>query len=111
MEWMQQSRNEAVEAWIGLTDIKNEGQYVWGSGLEKSIISKHWRNGQPNNFHRNQHCIMIKKVQNMLQLEMNDIECDKKLQFVCQRRIGRGSWMGEFISLIRIKGFNYRSLH
>ena len=44
--------------------------------------------GQPNNYHGNQNCVMMCETRDRLQPDMQDVECNRNISFVCQRRSG-----------------------
>ena len=79
--------------WIGLSDVKNEGDFVWGdSGAKISKeVESYWKEGEPNNRgdfwgHSYDHngeedCVEVAAG------KMNDRNCGAKLKFVCQYKI------------------------
>ena len=74
--------NSAV--WIGLTDIMEEGTFLWISGCPFSpeIGNVSWERGQPNNLVGNQHCAALYGAVP----KMYDMSCGIKLHSVCQKR-------------------------
>ena len=70
------------DAWIGLSDRKSEGQWVWESGNPfSSEIATHWNEGQPNNRNGREDCALIAVANS----GMNDAPCEREKKFVCQK--------------------------
>ncbi|XP_078579415.1 uncharacterized protein LOC144863758 [Branchiostoma floridae x Branchiostoma japonicum] len=68
--------------WIGLTDVDNEGQWVFEDGqtLESSGFSN-WYPGEPNDEHGREDCTEVGTSEHF----WNDIPCTGTKEFVCQR--------------------------
>ncbi|XP_078700758.1 uncharacterized protein LOC144927080 [Branchiostoma floridae x Branchiostoma belcheri] len=66
--------------WLGLTDISNEGQWVFedGQALQSSSYS-YWNPGQPNNY--DQDCAAFVTPPESL---WKDIRCGSKRGFICR---------------------------
>jgi hypothetical protein len=77
------SLNSAKEKsfWLGLTDHKAEGVFVWESDKSVAMFTD-WFNGNPDNYKGSEHCVHI-KTEN-LGREWNDINCDAKFYPLCQ---------------------------
>ena len=72
--------------WIGLTDRQAEGTFVWESGrLLGYRLATKWEPGNPDNWNGTENCVMITKSYNNV---MNDVMCDRKSTFFCQKRSG-----------------------
>ena len=56
IKWM----NTEEMYWIGLSDRKKEGLFVWGSGHALSgHVDKHWSKGQPDDYKGREDCGLI----------------------------------------------------
>lgn len=66
--------------WIGLTDNKKEGNWVFSDGTSLEKFDR-WSPGEPNNHGNNEHCAQVSTFR---YLHWNDDSCDKKYFFVCQ---------------------------
>ena len=74
---------------IGLTDLENEGTFVWGSGRPLSADgASHWKSGQPNNGGGwgEEDCVAVWDSDG----NITDQRCTTKRKSLCQRRL-RGS--------------------
>ena len=66
---------------IGLTDVKIEGTFVWESGhVLTADVETHWKSGQPNG-DTGENCVGVKDG------VMWDVSCVMALPFVCQKII------------------------
>ena len=77
--------------WIGLSDRKKEGLFVWDSGHALSgHVAKHWSKGQPDNWKGNQDCGYIWRHDGKSGISngMDDGGCTARMGFACQKRIG-----------------------
>ncbi|XP_023141772.3 low affinity immunoglobulin epsilon Fc receptor-like [Amphiprion ocellaris] len=63
--------------WIGLSDKKNEGKWLWVDGSE--LQTGFWQTGEPNN-ERNEDCAEISRTTG----EWNDVLCSSKLPWICE---------------------------
>lgn len=66
--------------WIGLSDEKVEGTFVWNDGtvLEDSSFSE-WRPGEPNDYAAREDCVQIFK-----NMGWNDMPCNWVLSYICE---------------------------
>ena len=68
--------------WIGMTFLNTQGAFTWESGHKlTSDVSAHWYPGEPNNSD-NEDCGTVGHADG----RMNDLKCDEKMKFVCQKR-------------------------
>ena len=73
---------------IGLTDMENEGTFLWESGSPLSTdVASFWKTGHPNGGQRD-NCVSVKDG------HLWDIRCNQALRFVCQKRISSESSNG-----------------
>lgn len=80
-----------IEAWIGLTDKKEENKFVWtdGSPQNPNENCTMWANEQPND-EDSQDCV---EVANGVFWPLgppqigvwNDFQCNKKLMYICEK--------------------------
>merc|ERR1711997_1168477 len=61
-----------LEPWLGLTDLKDEGTFLWSSSGQEANYTN-WKPGEPDNSGGNEHCVHYNSV-NM----WNDRQCDNK---------------------------------
>jgi len=59
--------------WIGLTDRRSEGTFIWDSD-NTEVTYSNWYKNEPNNL-RNEDCVHIRPSRNS---EWNDSKCDSK---------------------------------
>jgi len=71
-------------AWVGATDIVDEGAFVWTDGSALSF--EHWAQGEANNNGRLTDCVVLQKVSGG-SLEWRDVECDSVYPSVCQTAV------------------------
>lgn len=67
--------------WIGLNDVKSEGNFLWPDGTHVTYIK--WASNQPDNQNENDDCVrmMIDKG------AWDDTTCEHILSFVCEKEI------------------------
>jgi len=67
------------QTWIGLTDVKVEGDFVWSDGT--ALDFEQWRTQQPDNMN-NEDCVVITASGN--DFRWNDGDCQSTNGFVCK---------------------------
>ena len=90
-QWVR-SVSKELSYWIGLSDIKSEGNFIWESGRELSEdVSKFWNPNNPDNWN-NEDCAIIYAWHWVKGHDgINDRLCEDVRRFVCQRRPGERS--------------------
>ena len=78
-----------IEAWIGLSDKKEEGKFVWTDGTLPQNGCTVWADDQPND-EDGQDCVEIANGIFWLggppQIGVwNDFHCDKKIMYICEK--------------------------
>merc|ERR1712062_355447 len=59
--------------WIGLTDERREGEFVWQSDNEEVKFSN-WNKNEPNNLKDQEDCVVLRKTRSF---KWNDVRCYK----------------------------------
>jgi len=67
-------------AWIGLSDLRKENIWTWGSG--RPLKFSKWSESEPNNKGGNEYCVNAWPA---TQSSWNDNDCSKTFQGVCQK--------------------------
>ena len=67
-------------AYLGLNDLKDNGQYVWATGTPASYTN--WAPGQPDHYMNQEHCAPLSDTKTSTQ--WNDISCDAPESYLCQ---------------------------
>ncbi|CAI5766307.1 C-type lectin domain-containing protein [Podarcis lilfordi] len=70
-----------TSVWIGISDAVNEGAWQWVDGTAPT--ERFWRQGEPNNNDGVENCAVLYKEGNW-----NDIDCNLKVHFVCEKPTG-----------------------
>ena len=66
-------------AWIGLSDILQEGTFSWRDGSELSYTN--WKTNNPNNANAEQHCVWARGDDGT----WDDIVCRRTEEYICQK--------------------------
>ncbi|XP_011359933.1 mannose-binding protein C [Pteropus vampyrus] len=80
---MNAEENQAIQnvarkvAFLGFTDVKNEGQFVDLTG--RSITYLNWNDHEPNNSGSEEHCVTI-----LTDGKWNDVPCSSSFLAVCE---------------------------
>nr|KAG5703780.1 hypothetical protein BaRGS_009578 [Batillaria attramentaria] len=78
-EFVKQLARQGESAWLGGHDPESDGSWVWDvSGNSIPLQSGDWGEGEPSG---NGICLQLRKAQNYT---WDDVDCDYKLQFVCE---------------------------
>lgn len=77
------SLDKNTEYWIGLNDLKKEGEWVWVDGEESNNATVTWWPGEPNNNEGNEDCGHIRGQLRGLVL-LNDSPCSNKQPYICE---------------------------
>lgn len=67
-------------ALIGLSDLAENGKYVWATGKSASYFN--WGPGQPDRYMNSEHCVQLSDAKSSTQ--WNDIDCATQLPYLCQ---------------------------
>ncbi|CAC5377527.1 unnamed protein product [Mytilus coruscus] len=80
MDWVSSfmQSNELSRAWIDISDINEEGHWVWLDGTPLYPSEYAWLTGEPNGIHSNENCGETYGT------GWNDLDCTIKLPVVCQ---------------------------
>ena len=65
--------------WIGLNDVRKEGQYVWTDRTRSPF--RNWSPGEPNNKNNNEDCVHMTRY---WEWTWNDNICDQEMKFICK---------------------------
>lgn len=65
--------------WIGLTDVQEEGTYIWMTSRTMPEYTN-WEDGEPNNFHMNENCVEIR-----MDGTWNDDVCHSYNRYICEK--------------------------
>jgi len=70
--------DKAGKSWVGATDLKEEGSWIWSNGQKLSTKSKFWVKGGPDNQVRAEHCALYTND------GLDDRYCREKHPYVCE---------------------------
>nr|XP_039259806.1 hepatic lectin-like [Styela clava] len=71
--------------WIGLTDIEEQGSWVWLDGINADEDATDWDEHEPNNHEGREHCAQIRYGR---EGTYNDIPCSSELYYpLCERGV------------------------
>ncbi len=71
-----------AEAWLGATDEKAEGRWVWVDGTPMAFL--HWGPSQPNNKQQEEHYLMLWAAQNGQWADQPSRSTQHKPGFICE---------------------------
>ena len=66
-------------AWIGLSDVLQEGTFAWRDGSELTYTN--WKTSNPNNAGGEQHCVWARNDGQ----GWDDIVCRRTEEYICQK--------------------------
>jgi hypothetical protein len=58
-EWIAKTFGTSTEFWIGLSDERDEGKWLWVNDLD--AVYKNWATGEPDNYRKMQHHVIMNK--------------------------------------------------
>lgn len=70
----------AGDSWIGLNDLKAQGQYVWETGQPAAYLD--WAPGQPDNWMNQERCVQLTDAS--ASTRWNDLNCASSKSYFCQ---------------------------
>ena len=71
-----------VSRLLGLTDLSNEGTFVWDSDKSETEYT-YWRAGEPNNLGNNEDCVFIGHWNDLLGMTWCDMDCTYPFHGLC----------------------------
>ncbi|XP_065183597.1 secretory phospholipase A2 receptor-like isoform X1 [Sycon ciliatum] len=74
-----QVANSRLDAFIGLTDVKYEGEYVWDDG--SNVDYTFWSKGQPNDHYHHEDCVKLYQHSST----WNDVSCGSNYSYICKK--------------------------
>ncbi|CAC5385743.1 MRC [Mytilus coruscus] len=78
--------------WIGLSNFKNNGRYMWSDGT--SLKYAYWGRTEPNDVNNNENCVHLFLSKSR---KWNDTSCFTSFRFICKMQIyprcGSGVWV------------------
>ena len=76
--------------WIGLNDLKVEGQWLWNDG--SNLTFSDWNSTEPNNSGDGEDCAILYTTGLRKKVEWCDLSCSEKHRYVCEKpRVQRPS--------------------
>ncbi|XP_078700977.1 adhesion G-protein coupled receptor G7-like [Branchiostoma floridae x Branchiostoma belcheri] len=78
--------NPNIDLWIGLNDMKAEGNFVWEDGTPLGNLNR-WLPGQPNNVGNMQHCGVLTSEYNLYPNQWRDGNCSFAWGVICEKDI------------------------
>ena len=70
--------------WIGATDRDTTGRFIYYHS-KLPIPENYWRQGQPDDFWANQHCVYMYRYTRSAVVELFDLDCTTPTRFVCEK--------------------------
>ena len=77
-----QNLHNGENGWLGLSDMKSEGTFVWSDGTRFDF--HYWATNQPNNF-RNEDCVHTLGSLPADKFEWNDVNCSSCHKYSCKK--------------------------
>ncbi|XP_078381917.1 uncharacterized protein LOC144664633 isoform X2 [Oculina patagonica] len=77
-----QNLHGGENSWLGLSDVNNEGTFVWNDGTPFDF--HYWAKYQPNNFH-NEDCVHTLGFLQGHKYKWNDVNCTDCHRFTCKK--------------------------
>ena len=77
-----QNLHNGENGWLGLSDIKSEGTFVWSDGTRFDF--HYWAMNQPNNF-RNEDCVHTLGTLPTHRFKWNDVNCSSCHKYSCKK--------------------------
>ena len=68
------------EAWIGLTDLNTEGQWLWDDGTITNYLNFDAANNEPDNWHGMEDCVSMQSTG-----PWKDIACNLRKAYICKK--------------------------
>uniref|UniRef100_H2YCR8 C-type lectin domain-containing protein n=1 Tax=Ciona savignyi TaxID=51511 RepID=H2YCR8_CIOSA len=68
--------------WVGLTDIRREGRWIWEGGLRLKTAESHWARGEPTNSKGIEDCVVA-----LADGLWNDVPCNLIFTPLCEKSI------------------------
>jgi len=78
ISYVLSNRGDDYGIWVGATDSRVEGEWMWGDGSVATSESLPWSPGQPDNAGNNEDCAHIRNPK-----ELNDLPCSRLTPFAC----------------------------
>ena len=74
------------QTWIGLSDIENEGTFIWIDGVASTAENVGWQRGEPNDggSNSNEDCVELNHPGHP-KYTANDQTCSDSLRALCER--------------------------
>ncbi|KAM3623300.1 uncharacterized protein V6R79_009757 [Siganus canaliculatus] len=74
-----------MAAWVGMTDRKKEGVWIWVDGTPVNKDGLQWALGQPDGAYGGEDCGDLHTMINFIGL--NDYNCSARIQWICEKTL------------------------
>nr|XP_039260197.1 mannose-binding protein A-like [Styela clava] len=74
-------KKRAVAVWIGLDDLKEEGEWMWQDGVLSTSFNTDWFDGQPDDYQQREDCAVIQDRNG----KIHDSRCTYDQRALCER--------------------------